>query len=131
MLQLRSYQGFICLIQFSSRDYDFVVDALRLRPYMERLLPLMCNPSIVKVFHGADMDVLWLQRDFRLYVVNMFDTGQATRVLKYERFSLAYLLERFVNVRVDKSLQTADWRQRPLSRRMIQVGEGCMNRSMF
>ena len=98
---------------------------------MERLLPLMCNPSIVKVFHGADMDVLWLQRDFRLYVVNMFDTGQATRVLKYERFSLAYLLERFVNVRVDKSLQTADWRQRPLSRRMIQVGEGRTNRSMF
>jgi exosome complex exonuclease RRP6 len=37
------------------------------------------DPSKVKVFHGADMDIQWLQRDFDLYIVNMFDTGQAAR----------------------------------------------------
>lgn len=35
-----------------------------------------------QVLHGADSDVLWLQRDFGLYLVNMFDTGQASRVLR-------------------------------------------------
>ena len=30
----------------------------------------------LKVFHGCDWDMLWLQRDFGLYVVNCFDTGQ-------------------------------------------------------
>jgi len=34
--------------------------------------------------HGADHDVLWLQRDFGLYLVNLFDTGQA-RCEKRER----------------------------------------------
>jgi len=31
-----------------------------------------------QVLHGADHDVLWLQRDFHLYLVNMFDTGQVS-----------------------------------------------------
>jgi exosome complex exonuclease RRP6 len=35
----------------------------------------------VKVLHGSDMDIQWLQRDFDLYIVNLFDTGQAARVL--------------------------------------------------
>ena len=26
--------------------------------------------------HGADRDIMWLQRDFRVYVCNLFDTGQ-------------------------------------------------------
>ena len=30
----------------------------------------------MQVLHGADSDVKWLQRDFGLYIVNMFDTGQ-------------------------------------------------------
>ena len=43
-----------------------------------------------------------IQRDFGVYVVNMFDTGQATRVLKNARFSLAHLLKRTVDVDADK-----------------------------
>ena len=43
-----------------------------------------------------------MQRDFGVYVVNMFDTGQATRVLKNARFSLAHLLKRTVDVDADK-----------------------------
>lgn len=26
--------------------------------------------------HGADRDIIWLQRDFSIYVCNLFDTGQ-------------------------------------------------------
>ena len=33
------------------------------------------------MLHGADSDIVWLQRDFGIYVVNLFDTGQASRVL--------------------------------------------------
>lgn len=29
-----------------------------------------------QVFHGADNDILWLQRDFHIYVVNLFDTAK-------------------------------------------------------
>ncbi len=43
---------------------------------MQRLNRVFTDPNIVKVLHGADWDIQWLQRDFSIYVVNMFDTGQ-------------------------------------------------------
>ena len=48
---------------------------------MHLLLGVFTNPAITKVFHGADSDVKWLQRDFGLYIVNLFDSGQASRIL--------------------------------------------------
>ena len=66
----------------------------------------------VKVFHGADHDIEWLQRDLGLYVVNMFDTGQAARVLSLPQFSLAHLLSSLCGVAADKQYQLADWRIR-------------------
>ena len=42
----------------------------------------------------------WLQRDFGIYVVNMFDTGQAARVLQLPGLGLKYLLQHFCGVRV-------------------------------
>jgi exosome complex exonuclease RRP6 len=62
---------------------SFVGDALR---------GVFDDPKKQKVLHGADMDIQWLQRDFNLYIVNMFDTGQASRVLQFKGFGLAYLL---------------------------------------
>ena len=58
------------------------------------------------------MDIGWLQRDFGIYVVNMFDTGQAARVLNYEKYSLAFLLKKFCDVTANKQYQLADWRIR-------------------
>lgn len=34
-----------------------------------------------QVFHGAESDIVWLQKDFDIYVVNLFDTYHATKVL--------------------------------------------------
>ena len=65
-----------------------------------------------QVFHGAFMDMMWLQRDLGLYVVGLFDTFHASKALGYPKRSLAALLDRFVNLKADKSYQTADWRTR-------------------
>ena len=42
------------------------------------------------------------QRDHGLYLVNVFDTGQATRVLEYPQHNLAFLLDRFCGFKVSK-----------------------------
>ena len=77
------------------------------------------DPGILKVMHGADHDVKWLQRDFEIEVVNLFDTGQAMRVLGYESFSLAHLFSVHLGVEMEKeAFQTADWRVRPLPEEM-------------
>jgi exosome complex exonuclease RRP6 len=159
----RSFQGFTCLIQISTRSEDWLVDALALRSRIgPALAPLLADPTVVKVLHGADHDVTWLQvgwaawggrmhvrlharlhapllwipmtpsyctpptprpphpshkpqRDFGLYIINLFDTGQAARVLGYPSASLAHLLARTAAFAADKRFQLADWRARPLS----------------
>lgn len=96
------------------------MDTLALRSHMHILNGALTDPRIVKVLHGADMDIVWLQRDFGLYIVNMFDTGQAARVLEFPRFSLAYLLDHYCGVTADKKYQLADWRIRPLPNEMLK-----------
>ncbi|EKX38530.1 hypothetical protein GUITHDRAFT_59898, partial [Guillardia theta CCMP2712] len=117
---LRSFQGFTCLMQISTREQDFIVDTIELRSCIHLLLPAFTDPKITKVFHGADSDVRWLQRDFGLYIVNMFDTGQASRVLEFPSYGLAYLLHRFCEEEADKQYQLADWRVRPLTPEMLK-----------
>ena len=70
----RSFLGIVCLMQLSTPKCDYIIDTLDLHDSMHVLLPAFTNPGIVKVLHGADHDVKWLQRDFGLFIVNMFDT---------------------------------------------------------
>jgi len=65
-----------------------------------------------QVLHGAHMDIVWLQRDLGLYIVGLFDTHHASRVLGYAGGSLAFLLKKFVDFDAQKQYQTADWRMR-------------------
>jgi exosome complex exonuclease RRP6 len=118
--QYRSFQGFTCLMQISTRREDFIVDTLALRRSMHVLNSSFTNPAIVKVIHGSDGDILWLQRDFGLYIVNLFDTGQAARVLEYPSYALSYLLKFFCSITADKRFQKADWRIRPLPDEMFK-----------
>lgn len=43
--------------------------------------------------HGADRDIMWLERDFGIYVCNMFDTGQVLTLIKvfWEKIELLFL----------------------------------------
>lgn len=119
--QYRSFQGLTCLMQISTRAEDFVVDTLILHKYIGPYLRhIFANPAIKKVMHGADRDILWLQRDFGIFICNLFDTGQASRVLQLERNSLEFLLQHFCDITADKEYQTADWRLRPLPSEMLK-----------
>ncbi|XP_042519265.1 protein RRP6-like 3 [Macadamia integrifolia] len=117
---LRSFLGFIALVQISTKKEDYLVDTIALHDAMGILRPVFADPDICKVFHGADNDVLWLQRDFHIYVVNLFDTSKACEVLSKPYKSLAYLLETYCSVTTNKMLQREDWRLRPLSVEMVQ-----------
>ncbi|XP_076956320.1 protein RRP6-like 3 [Bidens hawaiensis] len=116
----RSFLGFTALIQISTRDEDYLVDTIAVHDIMGLLGPVFANPNICKVFHGADNDVIWLQRDFHIYVVNLFDTAKACDVLSKPQRSLAYLLETYCGVTTNKLYQREDWRQRPLPIDMVE-----------
>ncbi|QLG74407.1 hypothetical protein HG535_0G02900 [Zygotorulaspora mrakii] len=114
----RSYYGIVCLMQISTRDKDYLIDTISLREKLKILNEVFADPQIVKIFHGAFMDVIWLQRDLGLYVVSLFDTYHASRAVGLPRFSLAYLLEKYSNFKTSKKYQLADWRVRPLPKAM-------------
>ncbi|KAI5640334.1 3'-5' exonuclease domain-containing protein [Phthorimaea operculella] len=99
----RTYQGITCLIQISTDEGgDFIIDALAVREHIHKLNLAFTDPKKVKVFHGAEMDVLWLQRDFGVYIVGLFDTYQAAKVLQVNGLSLKYLLMKYCAVNADK-----------------------------
>ncbi|NXI51201.1 EXOSX protein, partial [Chloroceryle aenea] len=116
----RSFLGLTCLMQISTRTEDFIIDTLELRSDLNILNETFTDPAIVKVLHGADSDVEWLQKDFGLYLVNMFDTHQAARLLNLGRHSLDHLLKLYCSVDAEKQYQLADWRIRPLPEEMIR-----------
>lgn len=108
----RSYQGFTCLMQISTRKHDYIVDCLEVRAEMHQLNHIYANPRVVKVFHGAESDVQWLQKDFGVYIVNLFDTFHASKVLSLRQHGLAFLLDHYCSIQTDKKHQMADWRKR-------------------
>lgn len=117
---MRTYIGIVSLMQISTRDKDWIVDTLKpWRRKLQCLNEVFADPNILKVLHGAYMDIIWLQRDLGLYIVGLFDTHHASRALGYTAGSLAYLLKRFANVDAQKKYQTADWRVRPLPQELF------------
>ncbi|KAI0060351.1 hypothetical protein BV25DRAFT_1917713 [Artomyces pyxidatus] len=116
----RSFGGFVCLMQISTREEDWIVDTLELRDELEELNEVFTDPNIVKVLHGAESDIVWLQQDFNVYIVNLFDTFHASKVLDFPRHGLAALLEMYCDFAADKKYQLADWRIRPLPEEMLQ-----------
>ena len=116
-----SYIGLVSLMQISTRDRDWIVDTLKpWRRRLELLNEVFTDPNILKVFHGAHMDIIWLQRDLGLYVVGLFDTFFAAVIRCYSGKSLAYLLRHFVRFEAQKQYQTADWRIRPLPKELME-----------
>lgn len=116
-----SYLGIVCLMQISTRYGDWIVDTLsdEVRENAECLNEVFTDPRKVLVLHGADHDVLWLQRDLGVYVTCLFDTYHATNVLNFSVHSLAFLLMRYTSFEADKRFQLADWRIRPLPNEML------------
>ncbi len=76
------FLGGLSLVPGRAGHKDYVVDTIALHDHMDLLRPLFANPAIVKVLHGAQNDCKWLQRDFHIYIVNMFDTQKACQVLR-------------------------------------------------
>jgi len=110
---LHAYREQVCLIQFSTTKTDYLVDALAgldLGPFSE----LFASPTIIKIFHAGEYDLLCLKRDYGFIFSNLFDTMLAARILGYEKISLADLISGQFGIHLDKRFQKANWGQRPL-----------------
>ena len=112
------YLDRVYLLQISSREETAVVDPLAtggLGPIGD----LLADPTIEIVFHDADYDLRLLNREYGYTAQTLFDTRIAAQLLNEPGVGLAALLEKYLDVRLDKRFQRADWSGRPLSPEML------------
>ncbi len=108
-----AYRERICLIQISIPAQDYIVDPLSVTD-LDGLGDIVSNPAIQKVFHAAEYDLLLMKREYQWELNNLFDTMWAARVLGYDRFGLANLLDTVFDIKISKQYQKSNWCKRPL-----------------
>jgi len=108
----------LALLQLAIEGKCFVVDALRLHD-LSPLKTVMENPETIILLHGAGAD-LRVMAERGLNVAHYYDLEATSRsIFGQQESSLAAMLLRALNVRLDKSLQRTDWSRRPLPPAMI------------
>lgn len=59
-----TFEGFLCLMQISTKEQNLILDVLKLKDSVKMLQPVFENPNIIKVFYAGHNDLKWLNRDF-------------------------------------------------------------------
>lgn len=119
---LYRYRSRLCLAQIAAGERELVIDTLAL----EGLAPLerVLGPDgPEKVVHDVSFDVKMLHTR-GLTIARVFDTSVAARFLSEPSTGLASLLDKYLGVKIDKSLQQADWGERPLTDDRIEYVVG-------
>jgi ribonuclease D len=111
------YSDRLSLVQLTAGPFTFLLDPLALDP-SHVLRPLVEDPEVEVLMHGADYDIRLLDRDLDLRLTGLFDTQIAASLLGENGIGLSSLLERHFGVKLSKKYQRADWAERPLSEGM-------------
>jgi ribonuclease D len=112
---LHAYPEKLCLIQITIEGEDALIDPLA-RFDLEPLLKELKRHELI--MHGADYDLRLLRKNLEFVPTRLFDTMLASRLLGIREFGLNHLVWRFLNIRLEKGPQKANWARRPLTERM-------------
>jgi hypothetical protein len=108
----------LSLLQLAINQHCFVVDALRLHD-LTPLAEIVGSQEIVVLLHGAGADMR-VMAERGLDVVHYYDLEATSRsIFGQHESSLASMLLRAFNIRLDKTLQRTDWARRPLPPAMV------------
>jgi len=67
-----------------------------------------------KLIHGVSQDFLKMRSNFKISIVNMFDTMELCKVMEMPKQNFKYVVERYLGYFIFKFGRKADWNQRPL-----------------
>ena len=113
------YSDKLCLVQLSTPDHNLILDPLGC-DLSGLLKPILEDPEVQVVMHGADYDIRLLDRDLGVRLRGLFDTQAAASLLGEPSVGLASLLETHLDLTLPKAHQRADWAQRPLPPGMLE-----------
>ena len=105
----------LCLIQMAGGDHEVIVDPLESNLDLEPFFELMRDDSVTKVFHAARQDIEIVHYLSDSLPNPVFDTQIAAMVCGFgEQVGYADLIQRLLNIPIDKTSRYSDWRRRPL-----------------
>ena len=107
------YTDRLCLVQLTTEGQTYLLDPLKI-DLEPALRPVLEDPAVEVMMHGADFDVRLLDRDLGISVTGLFDTQIAASLLGVEALGLSSLVDNRLGIHLSKKYQKADWAQRPL-----------------
>jgi len=115
---LHHYFEKVCLIQVTLNKANYIIDPLT-KINLSKFFNTLSEKSLI--LHGADYDLRMLLASFGFRPKNkIFDTMIAAKLLGYEKFSLAALVEKFFNIKLKKQGQKSNWAKRPLTESQLE-----------
>ncbi len=118
-LREKTYYPQLCLIQIATVDHVACIDPLAL-DNIEPLLDIIYNPNIIKILHAARQDLEIFYNLRGQLPSPVFDTQLAAPLLGHtDNIGYANLVQKVLNVHLEKAHSRADWTRRPLSDKQL------------
>jgi len=102
----------LCLVQISSGKNDaHIVQLDRVKYEAPNLKKILSNKSIIKIFHYARADLVFIKKYLNIEVENIEDTKlQSKLIRKYtDKHGLKDLIKEFIGVDISKQHQSSDF----------------------
>lgn len=111
----------LCLVQLTNGDGDIYLIHFPTNDYKKspKLVSLLTDANVTKIFHFARFDVGILQYSFNIVMKNIFCTKIASRLVRTytNRHGLKDLCRDLLKIELSKEEQTSDWGAVELSKR--------------
>lgn len=108
----------LCLVQLSAGDGDaHLVRIARGQREAPRLVAMLADPAVLKLFHFGRFDIAALHAAFGVLTAPVWCTKIASKLVRTftDRHGLKYLTQDLIGVDLSKQQQTSDWGAADLS----------------
>ena len=116
----RRFETLLCLIQVASPNGFYLIDPIKIED-LSFFLQLVEDENILKLTHAGENDYRLLNQNWGTIPRNVFDTQIAAGFIGHGYpTSYGKLVEKELNVSLDKGYAATDWEARPLKRKQLE-----------
>ncbi|CRG94692.1 exosome complex exonuclease RRP6, putative [Plasmodium gallinaceum] len=115
-----SYRGFTSLILIGTKDVDYIIDVFNMFEDIFLLNEITTDSKILKITYDSKNVILFLQRDFSVYLVNVIDILICSNYLNLKN-SLSNLVYNYFNVSMNNIRSYSNFLTRPLTPDIINI----------
>lgn len=111
----------LSLIQIAASFGNFIIDLdFSKSNQLSGLITLLEDKKLLKIFHAHNQDLEVIYSNLGAMVQNIFDTQIAVMFIRIEEsYSYQNLVNEFLNIKLDKTLQNHNWHVRPLTEEQL------------